>query len=115
MYETKDANCLVTSFMKYLSHLHPGEGSFWQRPLEKLSAIQKLGQQIWFYQAPLGEKSLGNMMPKMSVKYQLSQRYTNHSVHVTALQLMEDNNIEGRHIVRISGHKSLELINSYAK
>ena len=115
IYETGDKLCPVASFQKYMSHLHPMEKSLWQRPLDKLNPLQKIGQQIWYYRAPLGEKKLGNMMAAMSIKYQLSQRYTNHSVRVTSLQLMEDNNIEGRHIVRISGHKSIESINSYAR
>ena len=115
MYETKDRNCPVSSYLKYISHLHPMEASLWQRPLEKLSPLQKLGQEIWFYRSPVGEKLLGNMMPRLSEKYGLSQRYTNHSVRVTSMQLLEDSDIEGRHIQRISGHKSLESINSYAK
>ena len=51
----------------------------------------------------------------MSVKYKLSQRYTNHCIRVTTVQVLEDNNIEGRHIQRVSGHKSLESIKCYAR
>ena len=65
--------------------------------------------------APLGEKSLGNMMAKLSTKYGLSERYTNHSIRVTSLQILEDENIEGRHIIRISGHKSVDSIQNYAR
>ena len=65
--------------------------------------------------APLGEKILGGMMASLSEKYKLSQRYTNHSIRVTSLQVLEDANIESRHIVRISGHKSIELIQNYAR
>ena len=54
-------------------------------------------------------------MPKLSLKYKLSQRYTNHSIRVTSVQTLEDVNVEGRHIVRISGHKSINSIQSYAK
>ena len=54
-------------------------------------------------------------MPKLSLKYKLSQRYTNHSIRVTSVQTLEDVNVEGRHIVRISGHKSINSVQSYAR
>lgn len=54
-------------------------------------------------------------MAKMSLKYGLSKRYTNHSVRVTALQLLDDNNIKDRHVVRVSGHKSTDSIKNYAR
>ena len=46
------------------------------------------------------------MMANLSAKYSLSKRYTNHCVRVTSLQLMDDDQIPGRHIIRVSGHKS---------
>ena len=55
------------------------------------------------------------MMAKMSSKYGLSERYTNHSIRVTSLQLLDDENIEGRHIIRISGHKSIDSVQNYAR
>ena len=108
MYETKDRNCPFSSYLKYLSYLHPMEVSLWQRLLEKLSPLQKLGREIWFYWSPAREKLLENMMPRLLEKYGLSQRYTNHSVRVTSMQVLEDSAVEGRHIQRISGHKRLE-------
>ena len=55
------------------------------------------------------------MMPKLSLKYGLSERYTNHSIRVTSLQCLEDQNVEGRHIIRISGHKSINSVQNYAR
>ena len=112
IYELPDnPKCPVKNFRDYIFHLHPLENSFWQRPLESFTPEQS----IWYYRAPLGEKPLGNMMAKMSLKYGLSERYTNHSVRVTALQLLDDNNIKDRHVVRVSGHKSTDSIKNYAR
>ena len=63
----------------------------------------------------LGEKYLSSMMAKMSLKYKLSQRYTNHSIRVTGLQILDSNSIDSRHIMRISGHKRAESITNYAR
>ena len=111
IYETKSERCPVASFIKYLEHLHPIQTALWQRPRETV----KTGDSIWYCSSPLGEKTLGAMMPKFWEKYGLSQRYTNHSIRVTSLQTMEDLNMEGRHIQRISGHKSIDSIKNYAR
>ena len=93
-----------------LKHLlHPIQPALWQRPRESLKDTDS----IWYCSAPLGEKTLGSMMPKLSLKYGLSERYTNHSIRVTSLQVLEDLNIEGRHIIRISGHKSVNSVQNY--
>ena len=56
------------------------------------------------------------MMATLSAKYSLSKRYTNHCVRVyTFLQLMDDEQIPGRHMIRVSGHKSEASIKSYAR
>ena len=53
-------------------------------------------------------------MSHMSLKYNLSQRYTNHSLHVTSLQTLDNAKIEGRHI-HVSGHKSVSSVENYAR
>ena len=69
----------------------------------------------WYCNVPLGEKYLGNMMAMMSAKYKLSQRYTNHCLRVTSLQVLDDENIDSRHIIRVSGHKNPESVTNYAR
>ena len=43
------------------------------------------------------------------------KRYTNHSLRVTSMQVLEDGNVETRHIIRVSGHKSAESVSNYAR
>ena len=69
----------------------------------------------WFCRVPVGEKALGKMMATLSAKYSLSKRYTNYYVRVTSLKLMGNDQIPGRHIIRVSGHKSEASIKSYAR
>ena len=91
--------------------MHPIQNCLWQRPRQNIQPSDS----IWYCSAPMGPKPLGDMMAIMSAKYKLSQRYTNHSIRVTSLQVLEDQNIEGRHIIRISGHKSTDSVQSYAR
>ena len=54
-------------------------------------------------------------MAVMSTKYNLSQRYTNHCLRVTSLQVLDDENVDSRHIIRVSGHKNPDSITNYAR
>ena len=111
MYETGSELCPVNSYNMYISKLNPKQNAFWQRPKDKFN----VSDDVWYTNAPLGAKTLGNLMATLSSKYQLSQRYTNHCIRVTSMQALDDANIEGRHIVRISGHKNEHSIKSYAR
>ena len=74
MYETEKSSCPVKSFLAYVSHLNEKQIALWQRPKEKIISTDK----TWYVNVPLGEKTLGQIMAKMSTKYSLTQRYTNH-------------------------------------
>ena len=110
IYATGGYFCPERTFSKYVSLLHLLQPALWQRPRDNV----KPNESTWYCCAPFGEKSQGNLMPKLSAKYGLSQRYTNHSIRVTSLQILEDENIEGRHIIRISGHKTVDSVKNYA-
>ena len=109
MLENGKRLCPVKTFETYLSHLNPNLDALWQRPLENWSKSK-----CWYANIPLGAKTLGSLLANMSLRYNLSQRYTNHSLRVTGCQLLDDAGIEGRHIIRISGHKNEGSIKNYA-
>ena len=53
------------------------------------------------------------MMPEISIKAKLSQRYANHSVRATSISAMDNAGVEARHIM--SGNRSESSIRSYSK
>ena len=53
------------------------------------------------------------MMPTISQSAQLLQKYTNHSVRVTATTVMKNANIEDRTVCAVSGRRNLKTMNSY--
>ena len=53
-------------------------------------------------------------MKTISVDRKLSQEYTNHCIRSTAVSVLDNNNVEARHIMRVSGHKSESSIRSYS-
>lgn len=62
----------------------------------------------------VGKNALGNIMANISSTADLSGTYTNHSIRATCITAFDRAGIAGRHICRISGHKSEESIWSYS-
>ena len=85
----------------------------WQRPkaLDNFSESDS----VWHCNSPLGENTLGSLMKTISVDCKLSQEYTNHVIRSTAVSVLDKNNIEARHIMCMSGHKSESSIRSYSR
>ena len=54
-------------------------------------------------------------METISVEYKLSKVYTNHCIRSTAVSVLDNNNFEACHIMRVSGHKSETSIRSYSR
>ena len=79
-------NAPLNLFFKYVSLLHPD--------LEKSTSITKFGTVMFLW----AQSTVGNMLSVVSTKYQLSQRYKNHSLRLTSLQVLEDGNIISWHI-----------------
>jgi hypothetical protein len=70
---------------------------------------------VWFDNVPVGEKTLGNMMADLSVDANLSTRYTNHCLRATTVNLLEDAKQEGRHIIAVTQHASVNSLSSYSR
>lgn len=103
--------CPIEVFTLYVDKLNPNNTNLWQRP--KTIIQDPTGP--WFDNAPVGVHTLDNFMKKLSVNAGLSTKYTNHSIRSTVITAWDNSNIEARHIIGISGHKSEETIKCYSK
>ena len=54
-------------------------------------------------------------MKTISVDCKLSQEYNNHCIRSTTVSVLNNNNVEGRHIMRVSAHKCESSIRSYSR
>ncbi|KAM6292076.1 activating transcription factor 7-interacting protein 1 isoform 1-T1 [Porphyrio hochstetteri] len=100
-----DPNCPVFSLELYLSKLPPEPPAFYLHPL-KLTSEQMQEQPIWYKREPMGVNFLSTMMPRISVAARLSQRYTNHSLRTTTIQLLCEAGLGPREIMAVTGHHS---------
>jgi hypothetical protein len=110
-YFLGDEKCPVSSFIKYFSKLNPGNDNYWQRP----KLIYNETDDVWYDNVAVGKNTLGGMMAKISQVCNLSKRYINHCIRSTCITALDDNGIETRHIMGLSGHKSESTVRAYSK
>ena len=95
--------CPVQSFAKYISKLHPSCDRLWQKARDYFDDSDK----TWYYNAPVGEKTLGNFMASLSKLCRLSHIYTIHSIRATGATMLAKNNYCDTQIMAVTGHKSV--------
>jgi hypothetical protein len=59
----------------------------------------------------LGHNKLRNFMTEISRAANLSKEYTNHSCRATTVHVLDEAEFPSRHIMSITGHKSIVSIN----
>jgi hypothetical protein len=101
--------CPVSSFLLYLEHLHPDCDSLWARPNPKSIT------NIWYYNSSIGVDKLGKFMKELSVKYQLSSCYSNHSIRVTGATILTRNSYAASQIKDVTGHRSVSSLAIYQR
>ena len=101
--------CPVKSFSKYLSCLHPGCTSLWQRPKDSFAD----DDQTWYFKFPIGFNKLSSFIPDLSKKLKLSKVYTNHSIRSTSIYILSNDNFNPYLITSVSGQKSVTSVESY--
>ena len=71
MYATEGVWCPVASFEKCLEHLNPKNEFLFQRPKKEVSSDAI----VWYDKMVVGERSLGDMMKRISKEGNLSRIY----------------------------------------
>ena len=87
--------CPVETVKNYLLYLNPEADFFFQKP--RAIAAAKFNPQvdkIWFCNAPLGGRTLAEMMKKMTTKAGMSPHLTNHCIRATTVTVLGEENVE---------------------
>ncbi|VDI78561.1 Hypothetical predicted protein [Mytilus galloprovincialis] len=103
--------CPVSSFEKYVNKLNPECDKLWQRPKDQFWEEDP----SWYYNIPVGEKTLGNFMSYLSKKCNLSEIYTNHSIRATGATVLAKNSYCNAQIMAVTGHKSVASLSLYQR
>ncbi|KAJ8343019.1 hypothetical protein SKAU_G00329470 [Synaphobranchus kaupii] len=78
-----DPRCPVSAFHFYLSKLNPFCSALFQHPILHPTT------DIWYNTKPVGVNVLGSMMSRLSKEAHLSFIYTNHSIKMTPIPLLQ--------------------------
>ena len=111
MFAQGGKDCPVVSLKLYLSKLHPGNDTFYQKPRIKGWHISDTS--TWYENKAMGKNTLGSMMQKMSEAANLSRTYTNHCIRATAATVLSAAGVDSRNICAITGHKNESSLKSY--
>ncbi|XP_072018376.1 uncharacterized protein [Amphiura filiformis] len=102
MYETQTKWCPVASFEKYISKLYPYCNALFQVPIATNSAHLYINKPWWYKNSPVGVKTLGSFMPKLSLAAGLSRGYTNHSLKSTSMTILDESAFASKDICSVS-------------
>ena len=66
--------------------------------------------QIWFCNKQVGENTLAQFMPKLSLSTGLSKKYGNHSLRVAGATILSRNSHGLKQIMSLTRHKSVSSL-----
>lgn len=107
-------HCPVAAYKLYLEKMQQCKGdSLFPKPcLNK----KKLASGMWYTEEkPVGKNTLDSMMARLSEKANLSKRYTNHCLRVTAITVLKENGATNEEIATFSGHKNPGSVQRYCR
>ena len=104
--------CPVSSYLKYLSKLHPQCDYLWQqvKDQEKITDAD-----IWYKPSKIGPNPLAGFMSRVSHNADLSKVYTNHSIRSTATTFLRRANFTPKQVMSVTGHRSVNSLSVYEK
>lgn len=110
LHATGGPLCPVAALKLYISKLHDGCQSFYQRPNPNYSEDGS-----WYLPFPLGIRRLQNMMSRLSQNAGLSCRYTNHCVRAACVTTLMNSGYDPITVTRLSGHRNVASVMSYCR
>ena len=113
MPEQKDDKyCPVTSYLKYVNGLSPNSDKLWQTA--KNDTFPSDSNAVLYY-GKMGHNKIDNFIADVCELLKLPNRYTNHSLRVTAINILTRENYTNKQIMSITGHKSSASLEIYQR
>jgi integrase len=104
----------VETIKNDLKHLNPACESLFQRPKDANTNKFDVNNMVWYANAPVGEKTLGELLRNMTKRAGIVRPLTNHSIRATSVTVLANANVETLLIKSVTGHKSDTSIESYS-
>ena len=102
--------CPIHSYKNYINHVHDDCEYLWQTPIPNLANPL---YDKWYKREQAHHNILEKFMGNLSKLCQLSQHYTIHCIHVTAVTTLCRNNFSLKQIMSVIGHNSIQSLGMY--
>ena len=109
MYENSSPLDPVSSFEFYILRLNPNCQALFQTPNKH---FKKEGSQ-WFRNEPLGKNKIAKLMENISLKAELSEKYTNHCIRASTVTSLFQRGVDAKQICEITKHKDERSLTHY--
>ena len=111
MYENSTPLDPVSAFEFYILHLHPNCQTLFQTPNQHFRKGSR--DTSWYRNEPLGKNTLAKVMTNISLKAELSERYTNHCVRASTVTALYQRGVDTKQICAITKHKDERSLSHY--
>ena len=109
MYENTTPLDPVGSFEFHILHLNPNCQALFQTPNKHF----KQDESRWFRNKPLGKNTIAKLMDNISVKAELSEKYTNHCIRASTVTALYQRGVDTKQIFAITKHKDERSLSHY--
>ena len=109
MYENSSPLDPVGSFEFYILHLNSNCQALFQTPNKH---FKKEGS-LWFRNEPLGKNNIAKLMENISLKAELSEKYTNHCIRASTVTALFHRGVDTKQICEITKHKDERSLTHY--
>ena len=105
--------CPVASYMRYLNALSTKTNNLWQTP--KFTNFPTDPNVTEWYYGKMGHNKLDCFVSDVCKLVKTKNKYTNHSLRVTAISNLTRDNFNNKQIMSVTGHKSSVSLEIYQK
>lgn len=109
MYENSSPLDPVGSFEFYILRLNPNCQALFQSPNKHF----KQEGSRWFRNEPLGKNKIAKLMENISLKAELSEKYTNHCIRASTVTSLFQRGVDAKQICEITKHKDERSLTHY--
>ena len=101
--------CPVVAWETYLSHIE-GSPNLFPKPCKLMCKSKK----SWYTEnLKVGKNTIDTLMSNLSIKLNLSKRYTNHCLRVTFVTILKEHGFSNSEICQFTGHKNPQSVERY--
>ena len=105
----------ISIFDKYIEH-RPQESCTEESPLYLTPIPAKrlrADEIVWYYNTPMGQNTLGQLMKNACAAAGIEGKKTNHSLRKTTVKTLQKANVPPHKIIQMTGHKNPASLQSY--